>query len=90
MSNYFIIKLISNIFYVYNLLIFARIISSWFPINRSNQLYRLLYMATEPVLTPFRDIFHRFGLMRTGIDFSPIAAFLILNLIRNFIIRILL
>ena len=90
MSNYAIINLISTLFQIYNLLLFARIISSWFPINRSNQLYRLLYMATEPVLTPFRDIFHRFGLMKTGIDFSPIAAFLVLNLIRNFIISILL
>ena len=90
MSNDALIKFISTSFQIYNLLLFARIISSWFPINRSNQLYRLLYMATEPVLTPFRDIFHRFGLMKTGIDFSPIAAFLVLNLIRNLIIRILL
>ncbi len=47
-------------------------------------------MVTEPVLSPFRDIFHRFGLMKTGIDFSPIVAIFVLNYIRNLIIRILL
>ena len=90
MSNYAIKKLISTLFQIYNLLLFARIISSWFPINRSSQLYRLLYIVTAPVLAPFRDIFHRFGLMRTGIDFSPIVAIFVLNYIRNLIIRILL
>jgi len=84
------IKLISTLFQIYNLLLFARILSSWFPVNRSNQLYRLLYQLTEPVLGPFRDIFHRFGLLSSGIDFSPIAALLVLNAVENMIIRFLL
>ena len=71
-------------------MLFARILSSWFPVNRSNQLYRLLYQLTEPVLGPFRDIFHRFGLLSSGIDFSPIAALLVLNAVENMIIRFLL
>ena len=90
MSDYTTIKLIRTIFQIYNLLLFARILSSWFSINRSNQLYRLLYQLTEPILGPFRDIFHRFGLLSSGIDFSPIAALLILNAIENMIIRFLL
>ena len=88
MSNYFIIKLISNIFYVYNLLIFARIISSWFSIDRNSELYRILYLLTEPVLGPFREFFYRYGLMGAGLDFSPIAAIFVLNLIKNFLIRL--
>ena len=90
MSDYSTIKLISTIFQIYNLLLFARILSSWFPVNRRNQLHRLLYQLTEPVLAPFRDIFHRFGLLRSGVDFSPIAALLVLNAIENMIIRLLL
>ena len=88
MSNYFIIKLISNVFYIYNLLIFARIMSSWFSVDRSSELYRVLFMLTEPVLGPFREIFHRYGLMGPGLDFSPIAAIFALNLIKNFLIRL--
>lgn len=90
MSDYSTIKLISTIFQIYNLLLFARILSSWFPVNRSNQLYRLLYQLTEPILGPFRDVFHRFGLLSSGIDFSPIAALLVLNSIESMIVRLLL
>lgn len=86
MSLYSTIKLL---FQIYKLMLFFRIISSWFPIDRSHQLYRFLYTITEPVLRPFRDIFYRFGLMGAGFDFSPIAALFALNFIEGTIIRIL-
>ncbi len=83
------IKLVSTLFQIYKLMLFFRIISSWFPIDRSHQLYRFLHNSTEPVLRPFRDIFYRFGLMGAGFDFSPIAALFALNFIESSIIRIL-
>ena len=70
-------------------MLFIRVISSWFPINRSHQLYRLLYLSTEPVLGPFRDFFYKSGLMKTGFDFSPIAALFALKFIESFIIRLI-
>ena len=90
MSNIVLVKLVSNLFYFYNLLIFARIMSSWFNLDRRGQFYRYLYILTEPVLSPFRDLFRSFGLMGPGIDFSPMLAIFALNYLRNFIIRILL
>jgi uncharacterized protein YggT (Ycf19 family) len=63
--------------------------SSWFNINRSSQLYRYLYLFTEPILGPFRTLLNSFGLLGSGIDFSPMVAIFALNYIRNFIIRIL-
>ena len=89
MSLLAIIKLVSTLFQIYKLMLFFRIISSWFPIDRSHQLYRFLYNSTEPALRPFRDIFYRFGLMGAGFDFSPIAALFVLNFIESSIIRIL-
>ena len=89
MTTFSIIKLVSTLFQVYKLMLFFRIISSWFPIDKSNQLYVILYASTEPVLRPFRDLFYRFGLMGAGFDFSPIAALFALNFIENTIIRIL-
>ena len=89
MSLFSTIKLVSTLFQIYKLMLFFRIISTWFPIDRSHQLYRFLYSSTEPVLRPFRDIFYRFGLMGAGFDFSPIAALFALNFIENTIIRIL-
>ena len=90
MSNIILIKLISNIFYFYNLLIVGRIMTSWFNMNKSSQLYRYLYVLPEPVLGPFRKLFNSFGLLGSGIDFSPMVAIFALNYIRNFIIKILL
>ena len=90
MSNIILIKLISNLFYIYNLLIFGRIMSSWFNVSTSSQLYRYLYLLTEPVLGPFRNLFRSFGLLGSGIDFSPMVAIFALNYIRNFIVRALL
>ena len=89
MLTYALIQIITKLFLVYEIMLFIRIISSWFPINRSHQLYRLLYLSTEPVLGPFRDFFYKFGLMRTGFDFSPIAALFALNFIESFIIRLI-
>ena len=90
MSNIILIKLISNLFYIYNLLILCRIMSSWFNVSRSGQLYRYLYLFTEPVLGPFRNLFNSMGLLGSGIDFSPMVAIFALNYIRNFIIKVLL
>ena len=89
MTLFSLIKLVSTLFQIYKLMLFFRIISSWFPIDRTHQLYRFLYTATEPVLRPFRDIFYRFGLMGAGFDFTPIAALFALNFIENTVIRIL-
>ncbi len=89
MSNIMLIKLISNLFYIYNLLIIGRIMSSWLNVNNRSPLYKYVYMLTEPVLGPFRNLFHSFGLIGSGIDFSPMVAIFALNYIRNFIISIL-
>ena len=90
MSNIILIKLISNLFYIYNLLIIGRIMSSWLNVNKRSPLYRYIYLLTEPVLGPFRNLFYSFGLLGSGIDFSPMVAIFALNYIRNFIISILL
>ena len=45
---------------------------------------------TEPVLGQFRDLLRSFGLLSSGIDFSPMIAIITLNYLKFFIIRILL
>jgi len=71
--------------------ILARVIISWLPISKDNQLIRLLYQITEPILAPIRNIIARsaFG-KNMFIDFSPIIAFLLIGVVRNVIVRILL
>jgi len=57
--------------------IFVRVLLTWFPIDQSNPIVRVLFDVTEPVLAPFRRIIPRIGMF----DLSPIAAMLIIQFI---------
>ena len=57
--------------------ILIRVILSWFPVDPSNPIIRILWEITEPVLAPFRRVIPRIGMF----DLSPIAAFLVIGLL---------
>lgn len=62
----------------YSYLLIIRVLLTWFPtINWYNQPFAALSQITDPYLNLFRSIIPPLG----GIDFSPILAFLALNLI---------
>ncbi len=64
---------------VYQIILFLRVMLSWFRIDPySNAFARLLYALTEPVLEPIRAILPPAGM----IDFSPLVAFLILAVLQ--------
>lgn len=69
---------------VFELLLLARVLMSWFPLDRSNQtvntVVRFIYSATEPILKPIRDL-----LPPMPIDFSPLIVFLIISLLMRFL-----
>ena len=65
--------------------IFLRVVLSFFPAIRSNQLVRILNEVTDPLLKPFRGL--KFGNAGMGADFSPLAALLVLYLIQGFVLR---
>lgn len=73
-------------FEVYNWLIIIRVFLSWVPHNPANPIFRFLYEITEPVLAPFRRIMGRYSV---GIDFSPVIALIVLQIIESFIISLL-
>ena len=52
-----------------------RVILSWFPVDPSNPIVRVLWEITEPVLAPLRRVIPRIGMF----DLSPIAAFLLIG-----------
>ena len=74
------------VFYFLNLLlqilsiaILVRVLLTWFPIDQSNPIIRLLFDVTEPVLVPFRRVIPRIGMF----DLSPIAAMLVLQFVQQ-------
>lgn len=80
------IKLINVFFQVYTLMLFGRIIASWFPQLYEYRLMQFVAYYTEPYLNFFRRFIPPLGM----IDFSPIVAFICLSFIQNLLINLLL
>ncbi len=59
------------------LAIFLRAILSWISPGQTNMLTNILYQITEPILAPLRRIIPRVSML----DFSPLVAIILLQLI---------
>ena len=60
---------------LYVVVLFARIIFSWFPISPDSPMasvFSVLYAVTEPVLGPVRRMFPPVGVGGMGLDLSPL------------------
>lgn len=68
-------------------LLFVRALMSWFVRDLNNPIVRIIYQLTDPILGPMQEIFERFGLNRSGIDFSFLATFLLLQLVQQLVIQ---
>ena len=78
----FIAQVIDKVITILIYAIVVRAVLSFFPQMKSNKLSMLLDDVTEPLLKPFQ----RFS---TGaIDFSPIIAIIVLNMIQALIVRL--
>jgi YggT family protein len=69
----------------YTLMIFARVIFSWVAVSYSRRWMRFLVNATEPLLGPLRRLLPVIG----GFDFSPIVAWLILEVLKRAVVATL-
>ncbi len=73
-------QVLVNFIQIYLLLLIIRILLGWFPqIDWFNPPFSILSQLTDPYLNIFRRIIPPLG----GIDFSPILAFLLLQLLQN-------
>ncbi len=73
----FLFNFLSVLCEVLTLLIFARVILSWFSLQPTNILVNILYRVTEPILAPLRRIIPRVGMF----DFTSMVAVILLQLI---------
>ena len=75
-----LITTLSTFIQIYSTLLIIRVLLTWFPsINWYNQPFAALSQITDPYLNLFRSIIPPLG----GIDFSPLLAFLLLNLLSS-------
>jgi YggT family protein len=69
---------------LYLLLMFGRIILSWFPLSPGSvmaSVYGFLYGITEPVLGPVRRVLPPLSFGGAGLDLSPIVVLLLVQVV---------
>lgn len=84
-----VITVVNAVFQLAALAILARVILSWLPmagvrIDPYNPLIRFLFRITDPILDPIRR-FATFGM----VDFSPIVALILLEVVRRVLVGVL-
>ena len=81
--------LLVQIIDIYMIIIIIRAVLSWFPINPQSNFFRIylfIIQITEPVLGRVREFLSRM-IPNMAIDFSPFIIIILLNVLRNFILR---
>ncbi|BAS28373.1 YggT family protein [Limnochorda pilosa] len=81
-----LIRLVNGVVQLYELILIARIFTSWVNADPYNPVVRWLYRLTEPVMRPFRGLLPPLGM----IDFSPVLVFLAIEVARQLVVRFLL
>jgi YggT family protein len=80
-----LLNFLNLLLYVLWVAILVRVILSWFPVDPSNPIIRLIWDVTEPILAPFRRVIPRIGMF----DLSPLAAFLVISFLQQSLPRLL-
>jgi len=81
-------------FQIYNIVIFARIILSWFVVGGTvnptvSSLYRVVYGLTEPLLAPIRKLIPPIRVGMGYLDLSPLILLVLISLARQMVYRFL-
>ena len=75
-----LITTLDKFVFIYSCLLIIRVLLTWFPsVNWYNQLFAALSQISDPYLNLFRSIIPPLG----GMDFSPILAFVALNIVSD-------
>lgn len=83
LSNYFV-YIVARMIELLQFLMLARAIFSWFPQVRGSKIAELLYLATEPIIMPFRALLDHIGAFRGFmLDMPFLCAFLALTIVEN-------
>ncbi len=82
---YQVARAIHFIFLGYTVLLFVRILGSWFPNFQRHSAMRFVHFYTEPYLKFFRKVIPQIGMM----DLSPLLALLALRFLEKIVFAII-
>lgn len=75
-----LVTTLSTFLTIYTILLFIRILLTWFPnVNWFDPPFSILSQLTDPYLNIFRNIIPPLG----GLDFSPVLAILLLQVVQQ-------
>ena len=80
---------VNTLFFVYLILIFAYILTSWIPLPYNvwlNRVQRFLYDVVDPYIRLFRRFLPQLRMGGLGLDLSPVLAILVLFAVERVII----
>ena len=74
---------------IINILILVRIVLQFFSVNPLNPIIQFIYSTTEFILAPIRDVISNVFGYSGFLDFSPLIAIILIQVIYNIIMKIL-
>jgi YggT family protein len=77
--------LVSGLFTLLMAALLVRVISSWFGISPYGKWMRPVMLLTDWIIDPIRRILPPFGML----DFSPLVAWLVLSVVRGFVLSMI-
>lgn len=83
-----IIRFLNMLFSLLEISILIECISSWIAPGSRNQFIYIVRSFTHPILEPFRSLQNKL-LPGLPLDFSPIIALFVMDIVKNFILGIL-
>lgn len=66
-----------------SLIILIQCILSWIPSIRYSKIYELLSIVTDPIEEPIREVLYKY--VSIPIDFSPVIAILLIELMKKLV-----
>lgn len=87
----YVLKTLELFFYALEILLLIRVLSSWIPSARNHPIVQFIVQMTDPLLAPIKRLIDKsiFGGKGSMLDFSPLVAFLLLNVLQNLIKQVL-
>lgn len=77
--SFAVIRILTQVVNFYELLVFVYVLMSWFPVR--GMLYDVQNVLAT-IVEPYLGVFRRFIPVFGGIDFSPMAAILVLEFVK--------
>jgi YggT family protein len=74
------------IFLTYTILLFVRVVGSWFPAVANHSFMRFVIHYTDPYLNLFRRIVPPIG---GSLDLSPLLGFFVLQILEQFLLSLM-